>query len=512
MTSPATIRLLEAEVGELVASHAVAEGVVDFARYRDNPNGFAEDVLRVSTLWVAQREHLNAVAHHRRVVAYGANGTGKTLDDAILALWWIYCWDGLVVATSAKELQLQSSFMRDVARLFHQAPALPGELYSMALRRPERPEAGLLCSAAGVADNLRSYHAPRVMIQLQEAQGLPDFAFSSAEMMAVGEADRVTVSGNSSQPGGELHRRVKSSAWVSVRFDATQHPNVTTGTVVIPGGPTRESLAQRATDYGTDSGFYLASVTGVFPADSPESLVRREWLDAAAARWESGALEEAAAGQSWTAALDVARYGADKSCLCLREGPIVRRLVTWGMKDTMTTTGLVLTTLREWNRPLWKPQPIAAPGAPPFRRDEFARPASHCTTRLLVDEIGLGSAVVDRLREQGFEVEGFNGSRSPRAPAGQELYANMRAEAFWGLRRLLEAGALALPRDDKLFEELTTTTWRPNSAGRIIIESKDDLRARLGRSPDLADSVSMCTLDLGAPRGVAFAPVRVRMG
>ncbi len=285
MTTPATIRLLEVEVGALVAAHALAEGAVDFSMFRDDPIAFAAEVLGVRHLWSAQLEHLNAVAQHRRVVAYGANGCGKTLDDAIAALWWIYCHDGLVVATSAKEMQLADSFMRDVRRLFHQAPALPGELYAMALRRPDCPEAGLLCSAAGAADNLRSYHAPRVMVQLQEAQGLPEFAFQSAEMMAVGEVDRVLCSGNSSQPGGELHRRVKSAAWVSVRFDATAHPNVLTGTVVIAGGPTRESLAQRAADYGTDSGFYLASVTGVFPADSPESLVQRHWLDAAADRF-----------------------------------------------------------------------------------------------------------------------------------------------------------------------------------------------------------------------------------
>lgn len=512
MTSPATIRHLEAEVGALVALHAGAEGAVDFARYRDNPVAFAEEVLGVRHLWSAQREYLNAVALHRRVVAYGANGTGKTLCDAILALAWIYSSDGLVVATSAKEMQLADGFMRDVRRLFHQAPTLPGELYAMALRRPERPEAGLLCSAAGSADNLRSYHAPRVMVQLQEAQGLPAFAFESAEMMAVGAEDRVTVSGNSSQPGGELHRRVKSAAWVSVRFDATAHPNVLTGAVVIPGGPTRESLAQRAADYGTDSGFYLASVTGVFPADSPESLVQRAWLDAAAEKWKSGALEEQAQGSGWTAALDPARYGADKTALCLREGAIVRRLVTWGQVSTMETAGLVVHHLREWNAPLWKPAPVAAPGMPPFQNVMGTRQWHRCTTRLLVDEIGVGSGIVDRLSEQGYPVEGFNSSRTPTAPAASTLYLNRRAEAYWALRRLLEAGKIALPRDEQLCEELTATQWRPNSTGKIQIEAKDDLKARLGRSPDKADAVAMCCLDLGAPPGVRFESVRVRMG
>src|SRR5690606_22400805 len=131
-----------------------------------------------------------AVAKHQRVAVYGANGCGKTFDDAILALWWVYAWDGLVIATSAVERQLKDQFMRDVRKLFHGASALTGEIFTLSLRRPDHPDAGILCAAASDANNLRSFHAPRVLVQLQEAQGLPTFAFESAEIMAVGETDR----------------------------------------------------------------------------------------------------------------------------------------------------------------------------------------------------------------------------------------------------------------------------------------------------------------------------------
>lgn len=59
------------------------------------------------------------------------------------------------------------------------------------------------------------------------------------------------------------------------------------------------------------------------------------------------------------------------------------------------------------------------------------------------------------------------------------------------LRKLLEEERVALPADERLFDELTATRWKANSAGKVAIESKDALRARLGRSPDRADAVSM---------------------
>ncbi len=68
---------------------------------------------------------------------------------------------------------------------------------------------------------------------------------------------------------------------------------------------------------------------------------------------------------------------------------------------------------------------------------------------------------------------------------------NRRAAAYWTLRRRLEDGTLALPPDDELFDELLAIRWRPTPEGKVRIEAKDDLKARLGRSPDKADAVVM---------------------
>jgi len=55
----------------------------------------------------------------------------------------------------------------------------------------------------------------------------------------------------------------------------------------------------------------------------------------------------------------------------------------------------------------------------------------------------------------------------------------------------LEAGEIALPADEKLLDEIIATRWRPTPEGKVRIEAKDDLKARLGRSPDRADALVM---------------------
>ena len=52
-------------------------------------------------------------------------------------------------------------------------------------------------------------------------------------------------------------------------------------------------------------------------------------------------------------------------------------------------------------------------------------------------------------------------------------------------------GRVALPRDERLWDELVAIRWKTNSAGKIQLEPKDLLRQRLGRSPDRADAVAM---------------------
>ena len=119
--------------------------------------------------------------------------------------------------------------------------------------------------------------------------------------------------------------------------------------------------------------------------------------------------------------------------------------------------------------------------------------------RVRIDEIGIGAGVVDRLKQLGHRnVEAVSVSRSASRP---ELHANLRAELFWHLREALERGEVSLPRDEALLAELSAIRFDYSPTGQIRLEKKEEVKKRVGRSPDLADAVTL-----------GFPPKKPRLG
>jgi phage terminase large subunit-like protein len=249
-------------------------------------------------------------------------------------------------------------------------------------------------------------------------------------------------------------------------------------TLPIPGGVTRHFIDMIAGEYGIDSAVYSARVLGEFPDQAQDALCRRSWLEEAAERWDQEAETAPVALARMVVAIDPSRLGSDESVMAIRRGDVLTEIVAWGRLDTMVLVGHVV-------------QQIGARGIrpePTTTRGSWRGPSAEHEPTILVDEIGLGGPILDRLREQGYPARGFNGARSPR---DRRRFLNRRSEVFWHLRRLLEDRKIALPRDERLWDELTTIQWKPNSEGKLQLEPKDQLRQRLGRSPDRADAVAM---------------------
>jgi hypothetical protein len=111
---------------------------------------------------------------------------------------------------------------------------------------------------------------------------------------------------------------------------------------------------------------------------------------------------------------------------------------------------------------------------------------------------GYGGAVTLRLKDNGIAHIGFNGASksSSKTIDGQLNFANKRAEAWWKFREALNpdqqgGSCIALPPDPELRSDLAAPTYEVSARG-LLIESKDDLRERLGRSPGKGDAVVMC--------------------
>ena len=132
---------------------------------------------------------------------------------------------------------------------------------------------------------------------------------------------------------------------------------------------------------------------------------------------------------------------------------------------------------------------------------------------------GYGGQVVMRLSDNGVPFFRFSGSDGSgrKTVDGSMHFANKRAEAWWRFREALDpeqqgGSAIALPPDPELLADLTSPTWKVGQRG-ITIESKDEIRKRLGRSPGRGDAVVMAYEpgNIASQRFAAFnrAPPRV---
>lgn len=114
-----------------------------------------------------------------------------------------------------------------------------------------------------------------------------------------------------------------------------------------------------------------------------------------------------------------------------------------------------------------------------------------------VDLIGVGHGVVDRLQEMGIDANGVNVGGEPTA---KERYYNIRMELWAKLRQAIINGNLELPDDNELLEELLSPQreFKNSKSGVVeILEPKEQIKQRLGRSPDTADALALTFFEGG---------------
>jgi hypothetical protein len=206
--------------------------------------------------------------------------------------------------------------------------------------------------------------------------------------------------------------------------------------------------------YGEDSNAYRIRVLGEFALADDDTLIPADLVDSAIERdIVTPEDEEIVYG------VDVARYGTDRTALCKRRGNVVLEIKSWGGLDLMQTVGTVVNEAKLDN-----------------------------PTEICVDTIGLGSGVADRLREMGYNVVDVNVAES----SAMNPNANKLRDDLWmSVKDWLGTRAVKLPNDESLRQELVAPRYSFTSLGKIVVESKDSMRRRGMRSPDLADALCL---------------------
>ena len=155
--------------------------------------------------------------------------------------------------------------------------------------------------------------------------------------------------------------------------------------------------------------------------------------------------------------IDVARMGGDKCVILRRQGQQVFEPKVYQKIDNMEFAARVALEIQDFN-----PDAVFIDG-------------------------GRGEGVIDRLRQLGFDVTEVNG-------AGRAIddkhYENKRAEMWDNMRIWLENGG-CIPKNTLLKSDLVAPTYFLNKRDKFQLESKEDIKKRLGRSPDIGDALAL---------------------
>jgi hypothetical protein len=203
--------------------------------------------------------------------------------------------------------------------------------------------------------------------------------------------------------------------------------------------------------------------------DDPWQVIPSEWVRAAQERWRKN--EDKPRGPMLHMGVDVAQGGNDTTVVACLRGIRFDPLDEQPGKDTPTPVEVAGQVLR-------------------LRRDEAGITIDHGG--------GYGGGVSSHLKTHHhivtypFVPGAASGGKARNSHLG---FKNLRAESWWAFREALDPGnpeaeLIELPPDTKLLAQLTAPKWQPKG-DKIQIESKEDIRERLGTSTDRADAVIM---------------------
>jgi hypothetical protein len=313
-------------------------------------------------------------------------------------------------------------------------------------------------SAKDRPEALQGFHAENLLFLIDEASGIDNKVFEVAEGALSTPGSRVLMCSNPTRTEGYFYdSQVKNrSLWTCLNYSCVDSP------LVDPSYA--ENMAAK---YGAASNVYRVRVLGEFPEASDDVLIELGWVEGAVGR-DILPME----GSRRVCGLDVARFGDDTTAYVIRRGAVIEEMDQWRNLDLMQSVGRVVE----------------------LYRDKKKFDIVH------VDSIGLGSGVVDRLRELKVPCVGVNVAE---VSSSQDRFNRLRDELWWRCREFFSSRDCRIVPGIKLIDdligELTAIRYNYASSGKLLVESKQDMKSRGLKSPNIADALCLTFVE-GIPR------------
>ncbi len=423
-----------------------------------------------------------------RQAVRGPRGLGKTAMAALITLCWALVYDGedwKVGTTASVWRQLEEYLWPEIhkwaARLkwdkigrgpFNERT----ELLTLRLIGQHKSRAAAISSDD--SETIEGLHAQYLKVIFDEAKIIPEATWDSLEGALsnagkAGDVAKVLAISSPGAPAGrfyDIHKRKPG-------YEDWEPVHITMEQAINAGRMSAEWAEARFRQWGQDSALYQNQVLGNFAADDEDVIIPLAWVEAAHRRHDQWVADVKAGGQKGVVTsmgLDVA-LGTSKGDLPIFTLVYDESIVeietfktTTSDRQTMEIAGRAKALIARYNVPMY------------------------------IDTISIGAGVYNRLREQGIKlatafVASQKTSTRLKDETGEYTFRNKRA-AMWVLgKEMLNPESdnnIGLPRNSDLTGELTRTRMKPILSNAVLqVESKLDIRKRIKRSTDRADSV-----------------------
>lgn len=466
--------------------------------WRCDPVKFVRDLFRVEPdAW--QRDVLAMAGQpgRKRIAMKACAGPGKTAVLAWLGWHRLTCFASKGehpkgAAVSITSDNLKDNLWAELARWQNESEFLQRAFVweHKRISARDHPETWFL-SAKGwsksadmdaIGRTLSGLHSRYPFYLIDESGDIPPNMVRSAEQGLTSCDDGIIVTaGNTTSQAGLLYEVCTSgraglegkSRWEVVSI--TADPDDPKRTPRVDLAWARENIAK----YGRDNPWVMAFILGQFPPGSINSLLSMEEVERAMGLHPRPETYEWAQKRL---GIDVARFGDDRTIIFPRQGiaafsPREMRHA----RDSAVSTDIgnaVITKKAEWGSEM-----------------EF-----------FDDTVGWAHGAIDFMRTAGYDPTPVAFDR----PSTNPRYANMRAHCWMGMADWIKAGG-SLPNVPGLVQELTAPTYF-FSGGKFQLEPKDQIKKRLGKSPDLADALALTFAlpDMPAQARVLLGVAKVR--
>lgn len=461
----------EADIDPRLASELIES-------WRAIPQLFCRDVLGIKQIWRLQDDLLNAcpVAIRERKPIYIGSGhaLGKDYIAAAASLWFLHSYSpSIVIQTAPTDRQVKKIMWGETMRHFNNInPPLGGKPYSdpyLEINKEDWYLLGFTTKESGASKQaqggkFQGFHSPNMCVVVSEAQAVEDDIRNQIDAIATSEKVLLIFIGNPTRSSGWFAKGLKDKGRnIVFNFSCLDNPNYKQKKTVIPGLASYEWVEDKRQRWGVDSPLWFGRVLGQIPKTAINNIFSELEIETMKRR---ALITPSEAEENRGVALDVAGEGDDESVAYAGAGGHVLAQ-SIKVNQSAGENALTCQNLTEAHRGNFIVVDCDGMGIKEYQ--ELTRLELSKTVNV-VKFHGCGASSKQKGKQNDFEFE------------------NLRAEAWFTAQSRARDGGASIPDDPLLIEELLEVTAFENRRGKIQIEEKQDIKDRLGRSPDRADS------------------------